>query len=456
MAGVRPEILVVEDDPGLADQIRWGLKDTYRIRMAHDRPRALADIRKYRPEVVLLDLCLPPDNVPEEGFTILRAARQPEIDATAIVMSATDQRRDALRAVAEGAYDFFPKPLDLTSLRVVIGRAFERRALERENRSLREQIDERFGIDGIVGTSASMRPVFEAIRRVKDSPVTVLLTGESGTGKGLVARALHYNGVRRERPFVPVHCAAFPETLLEAELFGHEKGAFTGADVMRIGRFEAADTGTLFLDEVGCLSPSIQMKLLRVLEERSVERLGSNRIRPVDIRLVAATNDDLEAKVASGSFREDLFYRLNVFPVRVPPLRERGEDILLLADHFLRSAGRGGDGPRRFSPEARRALLERAWPGNVRELQNVVEAVALVCDSQMIGLRDLPRPRITPNDGLGIEQALSLGFKDAVEKFERTLLTEAIERCGGVRNRAARTLGLAPGQMKYFVKKHGL
>jgi len=456
VAVARLEILVVDDDRGLADQIRWGLKDTYRVRLAHDRPRAIADIKRYKPGLVLLDLCLPPDNVPEEGFRILHAARQPGIDATAIVMSATEQRHDALRAVAEGAYDFFSKPFDISSLRVVIGRAFERRALELENRSLREQIDERFGIEGIVGTSVSMRPVFEAIRRVKDSPVTVLLSGESGTGKGLVAKAIHYNGVRRDGPFVPVHCAAFPETLLEAELFGHEKGAFTGADGTRIGRFEAADSGTLFLDEVGCLSPTTQMKLLRVLEEHTVERLGSNKARQVDIRLVAATNEDLEAKVRSGGFREDLFYRLNVFPIRVPPLRERGEDVLLLADHFLKTLAAGGGRQKHLTAEARRALRERSWPGNVRELQNMIEAVALVCDAETIGLRDLPRERRAEPQGIGIEQALAVGFKTAVDQFEKALLTEAINRSGGVRNRAAQTLGLAPSQMKYLAKKHQL
>jgi DNA-binding NtrC family response regulator len=390
----RPSILLVEDDAHLAEQLRWGLRSRYRLKVAGDRLQAVEALRRWHPDLVLMDLCLPPENSPEEGFRIMRAAQAGNPPPTVIVMSALEEREAALRAVSEGAYDFFSKPIDLTALRVVLGRAAERQALENENRRLREQIRTQFSVDSIVGRSAAMRPVLEAIRRVKDSVLTVLVQGASGTGKEVVARAIHSSGPRGEGPFVSLHCAAFPQTLLEAEMFGHEKGAFTGATEARVGRFEAADGGTLFLDEIGCLNAEAQMKLLRVLEDRTVERLGSNRSHRVDIRLIAATNEDLEEKVERGEFREDLFFRVNVFPICLPPLRERNEDIILLADHFMkRVCEEGGIPPKRFSPKAKQSLLSRDWPGNVRELLNLVQQVTLVADQEVVDAVDLPRSR---------------------------------------------------------------
>ena len=457
-AGIhRPSVLVAEDDPHLADQLRWALKDRYRVRLAGDRFQALGVLERRWPDIVLLDLCLPPDNTPEEGFRILKAARAPGRETAVVVLSATEEREAALRAVSEGAYDFFSKPVDLDTLQVVVSRALERQALERENRRLRQELRKTFQVGGILGVAPQMQAVFEAIRRVKDSPVTVLIQGESGTGKELVARAIHFGGARQEGPFVPVHCAALPESLLEAELFGHEKGAFTGAVGLRTGRFEAADGGTLFLDELASLTPATQVKLLRVLEERCVERLGSNRSRSVNIRLIAATNENLEEKVDRGEFRRDLFFRLNVFPIRLPSLRERAEDIPLLADHFLRRTCEAqGVPPKRFTQSAREALAARDWQGNVRELLNLVETLALVVDGETIDAPDLPAGRIREGAIPCLERSLSIGFKAAVEEFEKRILEEAITRAGGAKGRAARDLGLDPGQMKYLTKKHGL
>jgi DNA-binding NtrC family response regulator len=453
----RPSVLVAEDDPRLAEQLRFSLKGRYRVRVASDRFQALGSLERGRPDLVLLDLCLPPDNTPEEGFRILRAARTPGHEATVVVLSAVGEREAALRAVSEGAYDFFPKPVDLETLQVVMARALERQALERENRQLRRQIQEGFQVDGLVGVSGGFQSVLEAIRRVKDSPVTVLITGESGTGKELVARAIHFSGSRQEAPFLPVHCSALPDTLLEVELFGHEKGAFTGATAGRTGRFEAADGGTLFLDEIASLNPATQIKLLRVLEERCIERLGSNRSRPVDIRLIAATNEDLEQKVRRGEFRRDLFFRLSVFPIRLPPLRERREDIPLLADHFLKRIAEGRGLPlKRFTAGALEALRNREWTGNARELLNLVETLVLTVDGDSIQRGDLPSGPERDPSAPCFERALSVGIKQAVLEFERTILAEAIARAGGAKGKAARTLRLDSGQMKYLTKKHQL
>jgi DNA-binding NtrC family response regulator len=453
----RPSVLVVDDDAPLADQLRWVLAGRYDVSLAADRPGAIEALETLHPDLVLLDLCLPPDGTPEEGFRVLRSARSRGGDVAVVVMSGLETREAALRAVDEGAYDFFSKPLDLPAFEVVVARALERQALERENRRLRETLQERFRVDGIVGGSPAMLRVFDSIRRVADSPVTVFLQGESGTGKELVARAIHFSGSRRNNPFVALHCGAIPETLLEAELFGHEKGAFTGAVASRVGRFEAADEGTLFLDEIASICPATQIKLLRVLEQRTFERLGSNRPVPVDIRLVVASNEDLQAKVDRGEFRKDLFFRIHVFPIRLPSLRERREDIPILAEHFLRRACEtAGLPPRRFSPEVRSALRSRDWPGNVRELMNVVEMLSLVSDGDVIDQAALPYEWQQSLEAPALRRAREAGLHAAVEEFERGLLLDAIDRAGGVKARAARELGLKPSQMKYLSQKHGL
>jgi two-component system NtrC family response regulator len=447
----------VDDDGPLAEQLRWTLKGRYEVSRAADRVEGLRALETVHPDLLLLDLCLPPEGTPEEGFRVLRAARARGDDVAVIVMSGIEERQAALRAVDEGAYDFFSKPVDLAALEVVVARAIEKQALARENRRLRETLRERSRMDGIVGGSEALQRVFDAIRRVADSPVTVFLEGESGTGKELVARAIHFGGSRREEPFVAVHCAALPDTLLEAELFGHEKGAFTGAVASRVGRFEAANGGTLFLDEIACLNATTQIKLLRVLEQRAVERLGSNRSFPVNIRLIVASNEDLQAKVDSGEFRKDLFFRVHVFPVRLPPLRERRDDILPLAEHFLRRTCEASGMPaKRFSPAVRSALQTRDWPGNVRELMNMVEMLALVADGEVIEPSALPYEWQAGIGDAVLQRAREAGLRSAVDEFERRLLLEAIERAGGVKAGAARELKLNPSQMKYLTRKHRL
>jgi Nif-specific regulatory protein len=342
-------------------------------------------------------------------------------------------------------------------LRVVVGRALERQALERENRALRQQLQRRYHLNGIVGTSAAMLDVFDAVRRVADTPLTVILQGESGTGKGLFARAIHYNSSRKDGPFLAVNCSAFPETLLEAELFGHEKGAFTGASHDRVGRFEAANGGTLFLDEVACITPAIQIKLLRVLEERTIERLGSNRTRLVDIRLVVASNEDLERMVREGSFREDFYFRVRGFPIVLPALRERVEDIPLLATQFLKRTCDERRVPlKNLDSRARAMLMTRPWPGNVRELRSVIETLVLMVDDATIAADDITRMFPSPNEVEDAAQAARKGFKQAVESYEKRLLLDAIHREDGVKARAARRLGLDPGQMKYLSRKYEL
>jgi len=455
VSGSRASLLVVEDDRLHADQLRWALADRYALRFAADRDAGLVALKEAAPDLVLLDLCMPPEMTPEAGFTVLRAARSQCPDTMVIVMSALEEREPALRAVEEGAYDFFSKPIDVPTLKVVLSRALERHTLARENRRLREDLERRFQVGGIIGASPAMLRVLESIRRVADSLITVTIEGESGTGKELVARAIHFSGARRAGPFVAVHCAALPESLVESELFGHEKGAFTGADAPRIGRFEAAQGGTLFLDEIATLPLPVQVKLLRVLEERAVVRLGSNEPRPVDIRLVVATNESLEAKVGRREFREDLLFRIRGFPIVVPPLRERREDIPLLAEHFLRAAcERNGRSPKRLDDETRRELTRRRWPGNVRELLHLMETLSLTVDGDAVRPQDLPPapeslPPLAPAEP-------PTDFKSAVLEFERQLLERSIAREGGVKARAARALGLDVAQMKYLVRKHGL
>ncbi|MCU0222920.1 MAG: sigma-54 dependent transcriptional regulator [Acidobacteria bacterium] len=456
MPGSRTLLLVVEDDRLHADQLRWALGEHYALQFAADRDSGVAALAESAPDLVLLDLCMPPEMSPEAGLAVLRAVRARDPDTPVVVMSALEEREPALRAVEQGAWDFFTKPIDVAALKVVFSRALERQALARENRRLRADLEQRFQVEGIVGASPAMVRVLEAIRRVADSPVTVTIEGESGTGKELVARAIHYSGARRNGPFVAVHCAALPDSLVESELFGHEKGAFTGADAPRVGRFEAARGGTLFLDEIATLPPAVQVKLLRVLEERAVVRLGSNELRPVDIRLVVATNESLEARVARKEFREDLLFRIRGFPILVPPLRERREDIPLLAEHFLRTAcERDGRPAKHLDPEARRELTARRWPGNVRELLHAMENLALTVDRETVRPEDLPPPpeSLPP---LGAMNEAPSDFRTAVLRFERQLLEGAIAREGGVKARAARALGLDPAQMKYLVRKHGL
>jgi DNA-binding NtrC family response regulator len=452
-----PRILIVEDDPFLLEQLRFALSGRFAITGARDATEGRAHLRS-EADVYLFDLRLPPSQTVEEGFGLLREVRRRDPDATVVVMSGETDRREALRAVELGAFDFFRKPVDAAELLVILTRALERRRLVSENRALRLETKAPGPFDRLVGGSRAMRALLDEIRRLAPSDATVLIVGESGTGKELVAHAIHDGSPRAKRPFVAVNAAALPETLAETELFGHEKGAFTGAVSSRPGRFELAAGGTLFLDEVGTLSPAIQSKLLRAIESRQIERVGGQRTIPVDLRLVSATNEDLDSAVARGSFREDLYYRINTVPIRIPPLRERLEDLAPLSEHFLAKYGERHRRPgRRLAGGVLERLRQHPWRGNVRELEHVIEMLVLFSDQEEIGPEDLPRvlrDRAAPAPAGALGGGLP--FAKAVEDFERRLLAEAIVEAGGVKAEAARRLGLDGNQIKYLCRKYGL
>jgi DNA-binding NtrC family response regulator len=447
-------IVIVDDDPFLVEQLTWALKGRFAVSAARDasQGRAMCDSE---PDLYLFDLRLPPSNEVREGLDLLRHVRRRDSEATVVMMSGEGERAHALEAIALGAFDFFQKPVDPAELVVILDRALERRRLVVENRELRREAGSGSGAEQLVGRSAPLRRLLKEIEKVAASDATVLLLGESGTGKELVARSIHAASPRGDRPFVAVNASALPETLAESELFGHEKGAFTGAIASRPGRFELAHGGTLFLDEIGTLSPAVQAKLLRAIESREIERVGGRRPIAVDFRLISATNEDLEARVGAGSFREDLFYRINTVPIAIPALRERTGDIPVLADHFLaRFCAREGKPRKRLSPAVLERLEAHPWRGNVRELLHAIELLVLFSDAEEIGEEDLPRAlRDTKSAANG---SAPKNYALAVEEFERKLLSEAIAAAGGVKAEAARKLGLDGNQIKYLCRKYGL
>jgi DNA-binding NtrC family response regulator len=448
-------IVIVDDDPFLLEQLTWALKGKFAVSAARDAVHGRA-LCESEPDLYLLDMRLPPSNQVQEGLDLLRHVRRRDPEATVIMMSGEGERAHALQAVALGAFDFFQKPVDTAELLVILNRALERRRLVAENRELRQAAQPPPAFDQVIGAGPPMQRLLRDIERVASSDATVLLLGESGTGKDLIARSIHAASPRRDGPFVAVNASALPESLAEAELFGHEKGAFTGAVASRPGRFELARGGTLFLDEIGTLSAAVQAKLLRVLESREIERVGGRRTIPVDFRLVSATNEDLEARISAGTFREDLYYRINTIPIRIPPLRERREDIPLLAGHFLeRFCARENKPALRLSEGVLERLQAHPWRGNVRELQHAIEMLVVFADGGEVGEEDLPRAMREPRPA-GAPSGSPAKFADVVASFERQLLSDAIAAAGGVKAEAARRLGLDANQMKYLCRKFGL
>jgi DNA-binding NtrC family response regulator len=446
-------VAIVEDDAALLDQLTWALQGHFEVLGARNAAEGRA-LLEQEPDVLLIDLRLPPSNEAEEGLALLRSVRLARPDATVVVMSGETDRRWALRALDLGAYDYFRKPLDRGELLLVLKRALERHRILQENRALREQVFRRESYEELLGSSAGMRKLFSAIEKVAASDATVLLVGESGTGKELVARSLHRKSPRSGGPFVAVNGSALPEGLAESELFGHEKGAFTGAAGAKPGRFELAHRGTLFLDEVATLSSAVQAKLLRAIETREIERVGGRKPIPVDLRLVAASNEDLEGRVAAGGFREDLFYRINTVVLHIPALRDRLDDLPLLVDFFAnRFADQHGRTPKRFSPQALQLFRSHPWRGNVRELQHLVEMLTLMVDEEEILPDHLPGAFVAKAGG---PVADGLPLAEAVARFEKDLLERAIARSNGVKARAASALGLDSNQMKYLCRKYGL
>jgi DNA-binding NtrC family response regulator len=460
------KLLIVDDDLVLQDQLAWALQRDFELIRCSDRESGLKAAANDRPDLVLLDLHLPPSHALADGLQNIADMRGVNPDSVIIVMTGDVKADTPLHVIEAGAYDYFHKPIDLRELRVIINRALERQRIERENARLRREIRDRYSFSQIIGYSEAMHEVFAAIRRVSDSNATVIVRGESGTGKELVAKAIHYNSSRNSGPFISVNCAALPETLIEAELFGYEKGAFTGALGAVEGRFERAHHGTLFLDEIGSVGLPLQSKLLRVLEDREVTRLGGKRSVKVDIRLITATNENLEEAISRGRFREDLYYRVNVVPIYLPPLRDRREDVPMLIDHFVHVfCQEHGVKNKRIDREAILYLTDYSWKGNVRELENLIQRLVLMTEGDDITASHLP-PHIlseaarskpaNPKHNQPIFPETGVNLDQEVARHEYELLVAALERTGGVKIKAAELLRINKDKMKYLCKKYSL
>ena len=459
MAETKPKLLIVEDDEGLQAQLKWAYED-FDVILADTRETAVAAVRAEEPAVVTLDLGLPPDpDGTSEGFAVLEAIMAIKPDTKVIVASGHGARESALRAVEEGAYDFYQKPVDIDTLGLIVQRAYRLHQIESENRRLAEQIgDERTVLGSMITAAPEMAKVARTIERVAPTNVSVMLLGASGTGKELLARGVHDCSVRKDGSFVAINCAAIPENLLESELFGHEKGAFTGAVKTTPGKIELADGGTLFLDEVGDIPLPLQVKLLRFLQERTIERVGGRKAISVDTRIVCATHQDLEAmidlaeEVRLGNFREDLFYRLAEIVVKVPPLSERPGDAVLLAKHFLtRLAKEMNPQVKGFAPDALAAIDSWAWPGNVRELENRVKRAVIMADSKLVTAEDLD---LTQSAADGADIALNL--KAAREQADRRMIRQALARSEGNISNTAKLLGISRPTLYDLLKQYDL
>ncbi|QXQ08020.1 PEP-CTERM-box response regulator transcription factor [Sphingosinicellaceae bacterium] len=444
------KLLVVEDDEGLQRQLRWSYED-YDVVIAGDRTAALEAVRAYSPAVVTLDLGLPPDpDGTSEGFAtlteILRAAPETKV----IVASGHGARESALRAIAAGAFDFYAKPVDIDELGLIVRRAYHVADLEAENRRLADVVGPSDVLGGIITGSPEMLKVARMIERVAVADVSVMLLGASGTGKELLARGLHNASLRKNKPFIAINCAAIPENLLESELFGYEKGAFTGAAKTTEGKIELAEGGTLFLDEVGDIPLPLQVKLLRFLQERVIERIGGRRPIPVDVRIVCATHQDLDAMIISGRFREDLYYRLAEIVVRIPSLAERPGDATLLAHHFLGKFGREHGRPfKGFTPDAVAAMTDWHWPGNVRELENRLKRAVIMAEGTRLDANDLDLG--DKSDG-----AAALNLKNARETADRRAIRLAMARTEGNISSTAKLLGVSRPTLYDLLKQYGL
>jgi two-component system, NtrC family, response regulator len=446
----KQKLLIIDDDEDLRTQMKWALTQDYTVLLAEDRPNAAAVMRKEMPSVVTLDLGLPP--LPagvEEGFAVLDEILNEYGQTKVIIITGRGEKENALRAVEKGAYDFFYKPIEIDELKIILRRAFYLSDLEREQQKLKQRLDGD-AFEGMLGTCTKMQEVFSTIRKVATTDAPVLITGESGTGKELVARAMHRLSVRQVNPFIVINCGAIPENLLESELFGHEKGAFTGAHIQRKGRFEMAEGGTLFLDEIGELPLTLQVKLLRFLQERVVERVGGREQIEVDTRVVAATNRDLKEAMKEGKFREDLYFRLGVILMFLPPLREREEDTILLAKTFLeRFTNENKKKIKGFNDQAMDAIIQYAWPGNVRELENRIKRAVIMADGTKITAADLemesPRARYA-----------GMGLKEARESLEKELLAKALARNSDNMTKAAQELGISRPTLYDLMEKFGM
>jgi two-component system NtrC family response regulator len=445
-----PRLLIVDDDEEIRTQMKWALAKEYDISLAEDRASALGAFSEHRPAVVLLDLGLPPHpGTPEEGLAALSDMTTQDRFAKIIIISGQGEKTNALQAIGAGAYDFLTKPVEVEELKVILKRTFHVASLERDYRELQAQM-KADTFEGLLGTSPQMQRVFNSVRKVATTDAPVLILGESGTGKEMIAQAIHRCSPRKDGPFIAINCSAIPETLLESELFGHEKGSFTGAHVQRKGRIETASGGTLFLDEIGEIPLQLQVKLLRFLQEQRIERVGGRQEIQVDTRVIAATNVDLKKAITTERFREDLYYRLAVVNINLPPLRDREGDIPLLAQEFLRRnvAANGKDGLS-FSQDAFRAINAHSWPGNVRELENRVKRAVIMAEGKRLTAADLEleSPSAAP---------ATLNLKEAREAVEREVINRALRKHGGKITSAAAEMGISRPTLYELMEKLGL
>ena len=449
MADIKPRLLIVEDDPGLQKQLKWCF-DEYEVHLAENRQAALAALRRFEPSVVLQDLGLPPD--PEgvsEGFATLLEVLKLAPQTKVIVVTGQLDKENAVKSVGLGAYDFYQKPVDVDVLKLLVQRAFQMHDLEEQNRTL-SRVHRAMPLAGVIATSDTMMSVCRIIEKVAPTQATTLLLGESGTGKELLARAVHSLSPRRDRAFVAINCAAIPDTLLESELFGYERGAFTGAVKQTQGKFELADGGTLFLDEIGDMPLQLQAKLLRFLQDRVVERIGGRERIPVDVRIVCATNKDLHAMIGCGQFREDLFYRVSEVTVRIPPLRERLGDAVVIAQSIMERRAREHGRPiRGFTPEAMKAIQSYPWPGNIRELENRINGAVIMAEGKYIGVDDLGLP-----DNGTVRGGEFLNLRVARQRAESEAIRQALAVSGGNLSRAAELLGITRPTLYDLLEKN--
>ena len=463
-----PHILVIDDAPTVRSLLEEFLGSKgFEVSTVADGEMGVDFIREKKIDLYLVDLVLPGMG----GMEVLKKVSSLNITIPGIVITGFGAIETAVEAMKLGAYDYITKPLELEALLLAVQRALDHSKLKKENFSLKRQLKQRYDYLGLIGNSPQMQKVYELIKKISDTDATILIEGESGTGKELIAKTIHYNSSRGQNPFIPFNCAAIPRDLLESELFGHERGAFTGAINTRIGRFERANGGTILLDEIGELHPSFQVKLLRVLQEREFERVGGSKTIKVDVRILAATNKNLEEETKSGNFREDLFYRLNVIPLHIPPLRERLEDIPVLTDYFIQNFSRKRKRETvRIDQEVMDLFTQYPWPGNVREMENLIERMVILNDDELITTKDLPQrfqelstvprrddsrtpggPEASPREVLLTDSGVNLNT--LVEEVEKSLISQALQKSQGVKSKAAELLGLKRTTLLEKIKK---
>ena len=449
-------VLIVDDEVGTRESLKLILKKDYDVLLAKDAEEAFLQIKEQTPDVILLDIILPD----QDGLRVLEKIKKNDSDSIIIMITATKTVKTAVEAMKLGAFDYITKPFDVDELRLVVSRALSTQALQKEVQYLREEVDRNFGFGDLIGKSKVMREVFSMVRQVADSKSTILVMGESGTGKELVSRAIHFHSNRKTQPFVTINCAAIPETLIESELFGHERGAFTHAIEKKLGRFEIAHQGTLFLDEIGELSLTTQAKILRFLEEREFNRVGGSKTIKVDVRLITATNKDPNQLMKQGRFREDLYYRINVVPIVLPPLRDRREDIPLLLDHFIQKFNsENNKHVKGVSEESLAILMDYDWPGNVRELENLIERAVTLTSNEYIQPNELPLSLIHLPEFESIRESVlggRISLVEGEEKFEREIILDALKKANYVQSHAADMLGISRRILKYKMDKLGI